>query len=56
MGHPPIPPGALTVQVGTANFYDPRATEHVRAGMAAFMRERNVASLDQIRGTVKVEG
>jgi dihydroorotate dehydrogenase (NAD+) catalytic subunit len=48
--------GATAVAVGTANFYDPRATEHVRDGIEAFMRERNIASLDQIMGTVKVEG
>ena len=48
--------GATAVAVGTANFYDPRATDHVREGIASFMRERNIGSLDQIRGRVKVEG
>jgi dihydroorotate dehydrogenase (NAD+) catalytic subunit len=48
--------GATAVAVGTANFYDPRATEHVRDGIETFMRERGIASLDQIRGRVKVEG
>jgi dihydroorotate dehydrogenase (NAD+) catalytic subunit len=48
--------GATAVAVGTANFYDPRATEHVRDGIDSYMRRPNIASLDQIRGTVKVEG
>lgn len=48
--------GATAVAVGTANFYEPRATEHVRDGLESFMRERGIASLDQIRGQVKVEG
>ena len=48
--------GATAVAVGTANFYDPRATEHVRDGIESFMREKNIATVDQIRGRVKVEG
>jgi dihydroorotate dehydrogenase (NAD+) catalytic subunit len=48
--------GATAVAVGTANFYDPRATEHVREGIEVFMTERGVTSLEQIRGRVKVEG
>jgi dihydroorotate dehydrogenase (NAD+) catalytic subunit len=48
--------GATAVAVGTANFSDPRATERVRDGIEAFMRARSVATLDQIRGGVKVEG
>jgi dihydroorotate dehydrogenase (NAD+) catalytic subunit len=48
--------GATAVAVGTANFYDPRASETVRDGIAVFMNERGIGSLDQIRGRVKVEG
>ena len=48
--------GATAVAVGTANFYDARATEHVRDGIETFLRDRNITSLDQIRGRVKVEG
>jgi len=48
--------GAAAVAVGTANFYDPRATEHVRDGIEAFMRERGISSVDQLSGRVKVEG
>ena len=48
--------GATAVAVGTANFYDPRATEHVRDGIERFLGERGIASLSQIRGQAKVEG
>jgi dihydroorotate dehydrogenase (NAD+) catalytic subunit len=48
--------GATAVAVGTANFYDPSATDHIREGIESFMRERSITSLDQIRGRVKVEG
>jgi dihydroorotate dehydrogenase (NAD+) catalytic subunit len=48
--------GATAVAVGTANFYDPRATEHVHERIEMFMRERAIADLSQIRGRVKVEG
>ncbi len=48
--------GATAVAVGTANFYDPKATEKIHAGLAAFMRDRGIARVDQLRGRVKVEG
>ncbi len=48
--------GATAVAVGTSNFYEPRAAEKVRHGIAAFMGERGITSLEQIRGRVKVEG
>ena len=48
--------GATAVAVGTANFYDPRAAEKVRDGIARFLGERGIGDLEQIRGRVKVEG
>jgi dihydroorotate dehydrogenase (NAD+) catalytic subunit len=48
--------GATAVAVGTANFYEPRATEHVRLGIERFFGENAITRLDQIRGRVKVEG
>ena len=51
-----IAAGATAVAVGTANFYDPKATDHVRDGIERYMRDHKVTSLDQIRGSVKVEG
>ncbi|MGH2728164.1 MAG: dihydroorotate dehydrogenase, partial [Actinomycetota bacterium] len=48
--------GASAVAVGTANFYDPHATDHVREGLERIMRERGITNLENIRGRVKVEG
>jgi dihydroorotate dehydrogenase (NAD+) catalytic subunit len=48
--------GATAVAVGTANFYEPRATEFVRLGIERFFEENGISRLDQIRGAVKVEG
>ncbi|MEX2556840.1 MAG: dihydroorotate dehydrogenase [Actinomycetota bacterium] len=48
--------GATAVAVGTANFYEPRATELVRLGIERFLETNGITRLDQIRGRVKVEG
>lgn len=42
--------GATAVQVGTASFANPRACEDVSRGMAAWMDENGVKTLDEIRG------
>lgn len=48
--------GSSAVAVGTANYYNPRATEEIRDGIERFCRERGISSLDAVRGRVKVEG
>jgi dihydroorotate dehydrogenase (NAD+) catalytic subunit len=48
--------GASAVAVGTANFYDPMATQKIARGIASFCEEHGVDSLDQLRGQVKIEG
>jgi dihydroorotate dehydrogenase (NAD+) catalytic subunit len=48
--------GATAVAVGTANFYDPTATEAIARGLLDFCNERGIGSLDEIRGQVKIEG
>jgi len=48
--------GATAVAVGTANFYDPTATETIARGLLDFCNEHSIASLDEIRGQVKIEG
>jgi dihydroorotate dehydrogenase (NAD+) catalytic subunit len=48
--------GATAVAVGTANFYDPTATEAIARGLLDFCNERGIGSLDEIRGRVKIEG
>jgi len=48
--------GATAVAVGTANFYDPTATEVIARGLLDFCNTHGIASLDEIRGQVKIEG
>ncbi|HJT37756.1 MAG TPA: dihydroorotate dehydrogenase, partial [Actinomycetota bacterium] len=48
--------GATAVAIGTANFYDPTAAESIARGLAAFCDAHGIASLDEIRGQVKIEG
>ncbi len=44
--------GATAVSVGTANFRNPRVTEEIVSGIAAFMEEQGIETLDEIRGCV----
>ena len=46
--------GAAAVQVGTANFSDPRACEKITDGIAAWMQSHGVRSLSEIRGCAQV--
>jgi dihydroorotate dehydrogenase (NAD+) catalytic subunit len=48
--------GATGVAVGTANFYNPRATSDVADGLERFLADRGIPNLDAIRGRAKVEG
>ena len=45
--------GASAVQVGTANFYDPRAPLHVLEGLEKFLRKRGLSSTRDIVGQMK---
>jgi dihydroorotate dehydrogenase (NAD+) catalytic subunit len=45
--------GASAVQVGTANFYDPRASLHVLEGLENFLRKRNFSSIRDLVGQMK---
>ncbi|MCC6849544.1 MAG: dihydroorotate dehydrogenase [Deltaproteobacteria bacterium] len=45
--------GARAVQVGTASFVDPRATERIAAGIAAGLRRRGYADVNQWIGTLR---
>lgn len=44
--------GATAIQVGTANFINPRASIEIIEGMEKWMIENNVKSLDEIRGII----
>jgi dihydroorotate dehydrogenase (NAD+) catalytic subunit len=45
--------GAAAVQVGTANFYDPRAPLHVLEGLEKFLKKRGLSSVLDILGQMK---
>ena len=45
--------GAAAVQVGTASFYDPRATLHVLEGLEDFLKKRKLSSIRDIVGQMK---
>jgi dihydroorotate dehydrogenase (NAD+) catalytic subunit len=44
--------GATAVQVGTANFVNPRATTDIIDGLEIFMVEKGVASITELIGTL----
>lgn len=45
--------GATAVSVGTANFFNPYATEEVVQGIEAFMQQQKVEDINQLIGVVK---
>ena len=45
--------GASAVQIGTANFYDPRAPLHVLEGLQKFLEKRRLSSIRDIVGQMK---
>jgi dihydroorotate dehydrogenase (NAD+) catalytic subunit len=45
--------GASAVQVGTANFYDPRAPIHVLKGLEKFLKRKNLSSIRDLVGQIK---
>ena len=45
--------GATAVSVGTANFFNPYATEDVVKGMEAFLEKNHVADINELIGCVK---
>jgi dihydroorotate dehydrogenase (NAD+) catalytic subunit len=47
--------GATAVQVGTANFVNPRAAVDVAEGLALWLKERNVASVRELVGALASE-
>lgn len=46
--------GATAVQVGTANFYNPCATEQIIDGIAAYLREQRERSVQDIIGGLRL--
>ncbi len=48
--------GATAIQVGTANFYQPRSAESIIDGLAAYLRNQGESSIRSIIGTVQTDG
>ena len=48
--------GAAAVQVGTANFTDPLAMPKIIRGMDAWLDAHGVASVGELRGTLRLNG
>jgi dihydroorotate dehydrogenase (NAD+) catalytic subunit len=45
--------GASAVQVGTAHFVDPRASERLVGGLEEWCRDENLIEINGIRGSLK---
>jgi dihydroorotate dehydrogenase (NAD+) catalytic subunit len=45
--------GARAIQVGTANFYDPAASEKIAVGLSEYCSTRGVANIAEIIGSLK---
>lgn len=45
--------GASAIQVGTANFYDPTATERLVDDLATWCADNGIASIDELVGTLE---
>ena len=48
--------GARAVQVGTANFADPRTSLDIIEGLRTFCEARDISSIDDIIGTLNIAG
>ncbi|MFC2140128.1 dihydroorotate dehydrogenase [Candidatus Auribacterota bacterium] len=46
--------GATAISIGTINFINPKAPEEIMAGIRQYMKERNISSLKELRGTLKL--
>ena len=45
--------GATAIQVGTANFYDPKSPLHVLAGLEKFLKRKGLSSIRDLVGQMK---
>jgi dihydroorotate dehydrogenase (NAD+) catalytic subunit len=45
--------GARAVQIGTASFYNPAASEKVALGLADFCRTRGIEDINQLIGSLE---
>jgi dihydroorotate dehydrogenase (NAD+) catalytic subunit len=47
--------GATAVEVGTANFVDPRASEHLVEGLEKWCRDENLSEISNLRGAFEAD-
>lgn len=47
--------GATAVQIGTANFYNPKISMEIIDGLEKYMAANNIKDLSEIRGTLKLD-
>jgi dihydroorotate dehydrogenase (NAD+) catalytic subunit len=48
--------GATAIQVGTASFADPRATERLAKGLASWCKSHDVTKVSSLTGALEVQG
>ena len=48
--------GCRAVQIGTANFADPRIYERLLAGLGAYLDRHRLASINDVVGTLEYPG
>ena len=48
--------GAKAIQVGTASYADPRATERLAKGLESWCRSRDVAKVSSLTGALEIQG
>jgi dihydroorotate dehydrogenase (NAD+) catalytic subunit len=48
--------GATAVQVGTAHFVDPRATERLVEGLEGWCKDNRAPEISKLRGSIDVAG
>ncbi len=46
--------GARAVQIGTANFVNPRATEEIVDGLSRYLVENNISDINEIIGSLRI--
>ena len=46
--------GARAVQVGTANFINPRATQDIVEGLEDYLQKNNINSIDDLIGSIRI--
>ncbi|MDH3359689.1 MAG: nitronate monooxygenase, partial [Desulfobulbaceae bacterium] len=46
--------GATAIEVGTANFINPRATEDILSGITSYLKENNMDSVQELIGSLQV--